>query len=37
VIGAGNAPELRTALDGVYQGRILAEAVTAGERESVGK
>jgi len=33
VIGAGNATELRTALDGVYQGRILAEAVTAGERE----
>jgi Mg-chelatase subunit ChlD len=34
VIGAGNAVELRTALDGVYQGKILAEAVTAGERES---
>jgi Mg-chelatase subunit ChlD len=37
VIGAGNAPELRAALDQVYQGRILAEAVTAGERESVAK
>ena len=37
VIGAGNGPELRTALDGVYQGRILAEAVTAGEREPTQK
>ena len=37
VIGAGNATELRTALDEVYQGKILAEAVTAGERESTGK
>jgi len=26
VIGAGTAPELRTALDGIYQGKILAEA-----------
>ena len=32
VIGAGNGPELRTALDQVYQGRILAEAVTASEK-----
>jgi Mg-chelatase subunit ChlD len=31
VIGAGTGPELRTALDGIYQGKILAEAV--GERE----
>ena len=37
VIGAGNGPELRTALDGVYQGKILAEAVTAGERETTQK
>lgn len=33
VIGAGNAAELRTALDGIYQGKILAEAVDAGERK----
>lgn len=33
VIGAGNSAELRTALDGIYQGRILAEAIDAGERE----
>jgi Mg-chelatase subunit ChlD len=26
VIGAGTGPELRTALDGIYQGKILAEA-----------
>jgi Mg-chelatase subunit ChlD len=31
VIGAGTGPELRAALDGIYQGKILAEAV--GERE----
>ncbi|MEO8259504.1 MAG: vWA domain-containing protein [Acidobacteriota bacterium] len=37
VIGAGSGPELRTALDEVYQGRILAEAVTAGEREAAPK
>lgn len=37
VIGAGSASELRTALDGIYQGRILAEAVDAGERERVKK
>ncbi len=33
VFGAGNSAELRTALDGIYQGRILAEAIDAGERE----
>jgi Mg-chelatase subunit ChlD len=33
VIGAGTGPELRTALDGIYQGKILAEAVDAGEKE----
>jgi Mg-chelatase subunit ChlD len=32
VIGAGTGAELRTALDGLYQGRILAEA-TGGERK----
>jgi Mg-chelatase subunit ChlD len=32
VIGAGTGAELRTALDGLYQGRILAEA-TGGEKE----
>jgi Mg-chelatase subunit ChlD len=37
VIGAGSGPELRTALDGIYQGKILAEAVNAGERETVKK
>ena len=31
VIGAGSGPELRTALDGIYQGRILAEAIDVGE------
>jgi Mg-chelatase subunit ChlD len=36
VIGAGTGAELRTALDGIYQGRILAEAV-GGEREPVKK
>jgi Mg-chelatase subunit ChlD len=34
VIGAGSGPELRTALDKIYQGRILAEATTLGEREA---
>jgi Mg-chelatase subunit ChlD len=34
VIGAGTGTELRTALDGIYQGKILAEAVDAGEKES---
>jgi Mg-chelatase subunit ChlD len=33
VIGAGNGPELRKALDEIYQDRILAEATTLGERE----
>jgi Mg-chelatase subunit ChlD len=32
-IGAGNGVELRRALDEIYQGRILAEASTLGERE----
>ena len=36
VIGAGTGGELRTALDGIYQGKILAEAV-GGEREPVKK
>jgi hypothetical protein len=36
VIGAGTGPELRTALDGIYQGKILAEAAGA-EREPVKK
>jgi uncharacterized protein YegL len=33
VIGAGNGPELTKALDDIYQGRILAEESTLGERE----
>ena len=33
VVGAGTGPELRKALDGIYQGKILAEAMDAGERE----
>jgi Mg-chelatase subunit ChlD len=33
VIGANSGPELRKALDEIYQGRILAEASTLGERE----
>ena len=37
VVGAGTGPELRTALDGIYQGKILAEAVDAGEKEPVKK
>jgi hypothetical protein len=36
VIGAGSGPELRTALDGIYQGKILAEA-TGAEREPARK
>jgi hypothetical protein len=36
VIGAGSGPELRTALDGIYQGKILAEA-PGGEREGAKK
>ncbi|HSL23193.1 MAG TPA: vWA domain-containing protein [Vicinamibacterales bacterium] len=35
VFGAGTGDELRAALDGVYQGKILAEAIDAGEREPV--
>jgi Mg-chelatase subunit ChlD len=37
VIGAGTGGELRKALDGIYQGKILAEAPAAGEREPVKK
>jgi Mg-chelatase subunit ChlD len=33
VIGAGNGVELKKSLDEIYQGRILAEASTLGERE----
>jgi Mg-chelatase subunit ChlD len=33
VIGAGSGSELKKALDEIYQGRILAEASTVGERE----
>ena len=33
VLGAGTGAELRRALDGIYQGHILAEAPAAGERE----
>lgn len=33
VIGAGNSGELRQALDGIYQGKILAEAAGVAERE----
>ena len=36
VIGAGSGPELRTALDGIYQGKILAEAAGA-EKEPAKK
>jgi len=35
VIAAGSGPELDTALNGIYQGKILAEAIDAGEREPV--
>ena len=37
VIGAGSGVELRAALDGIYQGKILAEAPGAIEREPVKK
>jgi Mg-chelatase subunit ChlD len=37
VISAGTGVELRQALDGIYQGKILAEAHGAGEREPVTK
>jgi hypothetical protein len=33
VVGAGSGAELKRALDEIYQGRILAEASAAGERE----
>lgn len=33
VIGAGTGAELKTALDGIYQGKILAEAPAGAERE----
>lgn len=33
VIGASNGVELQKALDGIYQGHILAEAVDAGEKK----
>lgn len=33
VMGASSGPELRAALDGIYQGKILAEA-SGGEREA---
>jgi hypothetical protein len=37
VIGAGSGPALRTALDGIYQGKILGEATSGGERDGVKK
>jgi Mg-chelatase subunit ChlD len=37
VIGAGTGDELHRALDGIYQGKILAEAPDAGEREPARK
>jgi len=37
VIAAGTGTELRQALDGIYQGKILAEAPGSGEREPGGK
>lgn len=37
VIGAGSGTELQAALENVYQGKILAEAIDAGEREPVKK
>ena len=37
VIGANSGPELRKALDEIYQGRILAEASALGEREPESK
>jgi Mg-chelatase subunit ChlD len=37
VIGASSGPELRTALDGIYQGKILAEAMSAGEKDTEKK
>ena len=37
VLGAGNGAELRQALNGLYQGKILAEAPAVGEREPARK
>src|SRR5439155_715064 len=37
VIGAGTGAELRQALDGIYQGKILAEAPGAGDRQTAAK
>jgi Mg-chelatase subunit ChlD len=37
VIGASNGAELRQALNEIYQGRILAEATSVGEREPAAK
>jgi len=37
VFGAGSGAELQAALENVYQGKILAEAIDAGEREPVKK
>ncbi len=37
VMAAGTGAELRKALDGIYQGKILAEALDAGEKEPAGK
>jgi Mg-chelatase subunit ChlD len=37
VIGAGTGAELRTALDGIYQGKILAEAPAAEQAPSKGR
>jgi Mg-chelatase subunit ChlD len=37
VIGAGTGDELHRALDGIYQGKILAEAPDAGEKEPAKK
>lgn len=37
VMAAGTGTELRTALDGIYQGKILAEAIDAGEKEPARK
>jgi hypothetical protein len=37
VIGAGTGPELRTALDGIYQAKILAEAPDVEREQPVKK
>jgi hypothetical protein len=37
VIGAGSGAELQVALEEVYQGKILAEAIDAGEREPANR